>query len=326
MKPFHFCHKIIFSTCLLIALLLLPSLRSGDIFQVFAQNYKPAAELETLLNMRFYENNGGFLVENIQIVFPPQGVQRGEFVISRAGGEEVVSVPLRMEPFGNFPAFANLKPAGHTGSIKVGQSGDFVMAVKLGGEVITQMPFSLKEERNNDPYNPQTRFVREGLWRDHAFISAPVADPSGHIFFHFWISLRELPAGISSPRLNVHLMHGTQEVGVTRSPIVPSYIDWSFFSKDLVTPAGLAPGSPHYLTMADLKKDGEYAIVLKANGQPVKSYKFQIKGGQVQRPDQSRIDYEPHVNFLSPRYIDTTSGTGSRYAMHDMYWVKKSGR
>ena len=36
--------------------------------------------------------------------------------------------------------------------------------------------------------------------------------------------------------------------------------------------------------MADLKKDGDYTVILKANGQAIKSYKFQVKGGQVQRP------------------------------------------
>lgn len=303
-----------------VSLLTVSSLASTAI----AQNYKPAAELQSLLNMRFYEGDAGFLVEDVQIVFPPAGRPRGTFIISKASGEEVVNLPLRMEPFGNFPTFANLKPDGHPGNIKVSQSGDFVMTVKLGDEVITRMPFSLKEERGNDPYNPQRRFVREGMWRDSAFISAPVDDPSGHIFFHWWMSLREVPVGVSRPLASLHLLHGTKEIGTTRSGFLPSTFDWGFFSKDLVTVVNVP--NPHYLTMADLTRDGEYTMVLKMGGQPVKSYKFQVRGGQVQLPEQSRIDYEPHVNFISPRYIDTTSGTGSRYAMHHMYWVRKSAR
>ena len=292
---------------------------------VVGQQYKPAAELQSLLNMRFYEGDAGFLVEDVQIVFPPSGNQKGELVITRASGEEVASLPLRMEPFGNFPAFANLKPDGRPGNIRVSQPGDFVMSVKLGGEVITRLPFSLKEEKGNDPFNPQRRFIREGAWRDHAFISAPIENPNGNIFFHFWMSLREFPVvGTGRQMASLHLLHGAQEIGTTRSNIVPSYIDWQFFSQELVT--SVKSPNPHYLTMADLKKDGDYTMVLKVNGQPVKSYKFQVKGGVLQRPDQSRIDYEPHVNFISPRYIDTSSGTGSRYAMHDMFWMKKSGR
>jgi hypothetical protein len=297
----------------------------GKRFVVCGQG-KPAAELQSLLNMRFYEGNGGFLVEDVQIVFPLAGNQGGTLSISKAGGGEVLSLPLRMERFGNFPAFANLVPDGDPGNIRIGQSGDFVMTIKVGGEVITTMSFSLKEERGNDPYNPQTRFVRDGLWKDLAYISVPMDDSSNNISFSWWISLRELPAGMSNPRVNVHLMQGAKEIGITRSPIVPSYIDWQFFSKELVTPGGIAPGNPHYLTMADLKKDGEYSIILKANGQPIKSYRFQIKGGQIQRPEQSRIDYEPHGNFISPRFIDTSAGSSSRYHMRDMYWLKRSGK
>lgn len=43
---------------------------------LLGQNYKPAAEYQSLLNLRFYETNGGFLVDDLEIVFPPQGVWR----------------------------------------------------------------------------------------------------------------------------------------------------------------------------------------------------------------------------------------------------------
>jgi hypothetical protein len=290
-----------------------------------AQN-KPAAEYQSLLNMRFYEANAGFLVENVQLVFPPQGIAQAELLISKVNGPGEWRVPLRYEAYQQFPAFGNLVPAGGPGGILIDQAGDFMMTVKLGGAVITQMPFSFKLEEGNDPFNPQKRYVREGPWRDWAFISVPMDDLTPNINFNFWISAREFPAGVKSPKVNVHLMLGNQEIGVTRSPIVPSYIDWTFYTKELVTPAGLAPGSPHYLTLADLKKDGDFTIVLKANGQPLKSYKFQVKGGEIQRPENSRLNYEPHAAFISPRYIDISAGSSSRYHMRDMFWVKKNAR
>ena len=287
-----------------------------------AQANRPAAEHQSLLNMRFYELDAGFLVEEVQIVFPPAGAN-GTFSINKASGEEVASIPMRMVPFENFPAFANLVPDQNTGVMRLNQSGDFVMTVKVGNEVVTRLPFSLKLEKGNDPFNPQQRYVRDGAWRDLGFISVRMDGSTRNINFNFWISTRELPPGMTSPKLNVHLLLGAQEIGVTRSPIVPVNIDWTFYSKELVTPAGLKPGSPHYLTMDDLKKDGDYSVVLKANGQVIKSYKFQVRGGEVQRPAQSQLNYEPHVNFLSPRYIDTSAGSSSDYHMRDMFWVKK---
>jgi hypothetical protein len=318
--------RLVLKSFLITSSLILCWIPLSKSFLLRAQTNRPAAEHQSLLNMRFYERDAGFLVEEVQVVFPPSANPGGTLSINKASGEEVLSVPLRMVPFGNFPAFANFVPDGNTGGIRLNQAGDFVMTVKVGNEVVTRLPFSLRLEQGNDPFNPQQRFVRDGPWRDLGFISVPMDDSTQNINFNFWLSVRELPAGMSNPRVNVHILHGAQEIGVTRSPVVPSYIDWQFFSKELVTPSGLAPGSPHYLTMADLKKDGDYSVVLKANRQNIKSYRFQVKAGQIQRPDQSRLDYEPHANFISPRYIDTTAGTSSRYHMRDMFWVRKSAK
>src|SRR5829696_8675351 len=62
-----------------------------------------------------------------------------------------------------------------------------------------------------------------------------------------------------------------------------------------------------WLTMADIvKSNGEIASVVKANGQPVKTYKTQVAGGQLQRLEQNRVGFEPRTSFISPRYVDTT--------------------
>jgi hypothetical protein len=43
---------------------------------------KPAVEYQSLLNMRVYEADGGFLIDGLQVVFPPQGNQRFMLVVS----------------------------------------------------------------------------------------------------------------------------------------------------------------------------------------------------------------------------------------------------
>jgi hypothetical protein len=40
-----------------------------------AQSYKPAIEYQFFMEMRFYENQGGFLVEDLEVVFPPPGLK-----------------------------------------------------------------------------------------------------------------------------------------------------------------------------------------------------------------------------------------------------------
>lgn len=73
-------------------------------------------------------------------------------------------------------------------------------------------------------------------------------------------------------------------------------------------------------------KDGEFAVIVKVNGQPVKSYSIQVKGGQIQTLERSRLGSASGAEFIPPRMIDTSSGSGSDYRMLEAYWLKKSNR
>ena len=291
---------------------------------VLGQTYPPAIEYESLLTMRFYEATGGFLVEGLEVVFPPSGNEPATFVITRPGGEVVASVPLRLERLEGFPAFALFRPAaGNPGNVKVAQSGNFVMAVKLGNETITTLPFSLKEENSGDPFKPGKTFVRDGPWRDLAFLSTITDDPNALLHFNWWLSTRELPAGMQRPKVTVHVLVNGKEIAASRGPVVPDTVDWYFYERhELHVPA---QPKGRWLTLAELVKlNGEVAFVVKANGQPVKTYKTQIKGGQLQQLDQNRLGYEPRTSFISPRYVDTTDRSRSSYTMRDMFWLKKT--
>jgi hypothetical protein len=117
-------------------------------------------------------------------------------------------------------------------------------------------------------------------------------------------------------------MQGAQEVAVSNGVVVLDQDDWQFYYKEFFQ--SKATGGKQYATMASLtSRDGEYAVVVKANGQPIKSYKMQIKGGQIQRLDRNNLEYEPHTSFISPRFIDTSS-RHSDYLMQDAYWLKKN--
>ena len=289
-----------------------------------AAQQKPAVEYQSLMNLPFYEADGGFLVEHLELVFPPPGVQKATFVISRPGGEVIASVPLRFEGTG-FPAFALLEPDGVPGVVRVGQSGDFVMSVKIGGETITTLPFSLREQASTDPFQPGRKFVRGGPFGELAYFSVVPDDAEGEVQFNWWMSLRELPAGAKDARVTIHLLVNGQEVAASRGPVVLSLNDWEFFQHRQLSVPTLPRN--HWLTLADItKKGGELTLVVKANGQPVKSYKTQVAGGQIQRLPQNRLDAEPHAAFISPRFVDTSARSSSRYKMFDMYWVRKSDR
>lgn len=287
----------------------------------FAQTYQPAVEYQSLMNLRFYEADGGFLVDNLQLVFPPQGLQQAAFVITKAGGAEVARVPLRFAPM-EFPAFGRLVPDGVPGVVRLGQPGDFQMSVVLDGQAITTFPFSLKEQTSADPFRPGRSFVREGPFRELAYFSVVPDDPAGQLYFNWWMSLRELP-NPKDGRVTIHLLAGGQEIAASRGPAVVSSHDWQFFDhKELSMPT--LPRN-RWLTLADVTgKDGEVTLLVKSGGQTVKSYKTRVAGGRLQRLPQNALGSQPAASFISPRFVDMSSGSNSRYKMYEMYWVKKS--
>jgi hypothetical protein len=287
------------------------------------QTYKPAIEYQSLMQLRFYENQGNFLVEDLEVVFPPAGSGKATFVITRATGAAVASVPLRLEkPLASFTMFGMYKPDGVPGNANVGEPGDYVLSVQIDGQPITTLPFSMKKESSNDPFNPRNTFVREGPWRDLAYFSDRVDAPGSNLVFNWWTSLRELPTG-SPPRslVTLHLLHGGQEIGATRSPVVITQTDWQFLYQEF---EALGTKPMRWMTLADLtKRDGEYTVVAKVNGKPFKTYRAEVRGGQLQRHPRNSLDTQPHTDFISPRQVDTSSRSTSNYVMRDMYWVKK---
>jgi hypothetical protein len=287
------------------------------------QKYQPAIEFQSFMQLRFYEDQGGFLVEGLEVVFPPAGSRKATFIISRAGGAAVASVPLRLEsPLASYTAFGMYLPDGVSGIASIGEPGDYVLSVQVDGQPMTNLPFTMKRESNNDPFNPRTTFVREGPWRDLGYFSNRPEVPDSHLEFNWWTSLRELPPGTKNPMVTLHVMRGAQEVAATRSPVVVTQTDWQFFYHEFHFPT---EKQVRWMTLADLTKtDGEYMVVVKVNGKPYKTYRAEVRGGQLQRHPRNSLDMQPHTDFISPRLVDTSSRTTSNYAMRDTYWVKKN--
>lgn len=291
----------------------------------WAQAHKPAIEYQSLVNLRYYENTGGFLIEDLQLVFPPANIGSASLIVADASGQLIDKVPLRYEPM-EFPAFGRFRPAsGNPGNVRVGRPGSFIMSIVVDGQTITSMPFTLKEETSADPFNPGKKFVRDGPFGELAYFSVTPDDPNGEVQFNWWMSLREIPGAAKNARVTIHLLRNGQEIATTPGPVIPTLTDWQFFQHRQLSVPSLPRN--HWLTLADItSKDGELTLVIKANNQVIKSYQSRVTNGQIQRLAQNALTAEPHSTFISPRFIDTSAGSNSRYKMFEMYWVKKSER
>jgi len=112
------------------------------------------------------------------------------------------------------------------------------------------------------------------------------ADPNGQVDFSWWLSTSELPAGMKQPPVTIHLLVNGKEIAASCGPVNPTTNDWYFNQhKELSVPT--LPRN-HWLTLVDITKtNGEVALVVKASGQPIKTYKARVTGGQLQRLPQN---------------------------------------
>jgi len=272
--------------------------------------------------MRFSEADGEFLVEGLQLVFPPAGDKVAILTVNRSSGEQVFSIPLRFESRSTSPIFANLVSDDEPKGIKLRQSGDFVLTITIGDDVVTRLPFTLKVEPNADAFDPPKKFLREGPWRDLAYFSIPLNFATANLDFNWWMSLRELPIGMTNPLVAIHLLKDNREIGRSRDRVSLNNDDWQFFTSELIQ---ITRNGPKPLTLADLaKRDGDYMVIIEANGEPIKSFQVVVQGGRVQRAEQSRLDFEPHVDFMSPRLLDTSVGSDHSDLKRDVYWVRRT--
>ncbi|MGH1366005.1 MAG: hypothetical protein ACRBF0_20770 [Calditrichia bacterium] len=285
-----------------------------------AQTYPPAAEYASLLGIGFYNQNGSFMVDKLQLVFPPADDKPVEFVISKTNGDVVVSLPMRIERWNGYPAFAGLRaPSGHPGTVRLEEPGDYIMTINVGGEAATSVPFTMNMESSGDPFNPRKNFTREGPWSTLGFLGDNVDKPDSPLLFYWWSNNRELPEGTSSASCSVHLMRNGKEIAISAKKISVSGTKWRFLRVPFKQKT--SSGETSFTKSMLCEKDGEYKLVVKSKDKVVKSFKAQVKEGVLQRSPRCNLSSESNINFISPRLMDMRDGYGGRNFMVDAYWV-----
>lgn len=292
---------------------------------VVAQPARPAVEYRSLLNVAFAEADGDLLIGDLNIVFPPSGYEQAQLTVSTIAGEQVGSVSLRLESYLRFPVFGRFVPETNPTAIRLTKPGDYVLTVKIADDAITTFPITIGTEPNDNPYDPPKRFWREGPWRDFGYLSLPTSNSGANLRFNWWMSLRELPNGMAKPSITLHLIEDFKEIAASSEALTLNDLDWQFFSAELTKIKTRKSGSGP-LTMRDLvERDRVYLLIVKADGKPIKSFAVETKRGRMLRVEQCRIGFEPHAEFIAPRFIESRAESGSTHLVTDAYWVRRSG-
>jgi len=139
------------------------------------------------------------------------------------------------------------------------------------------------------------------------------------------MSLRELPSELSNPEISLRLFENHKEIARSGERLTLDSVDWQFFASDLIN-INTRSRNNQQLTLRDLvARDATYLLIVEADGKPIKSYSLEVNNRRLQRVEQSRFDYEPHADFIAPRFVETNGETEASALVTDAIWVRRSG-
>lgn len=280
-------------------------------------DYPTRVAMDALMSIRFYPNNGRFMLEPIPVLFPPEGGGPARIVIRKAAGGVAVSMDAEIVPMVGYPAFGVLQAAsGTSGLFGPLTAGDYVFAVELGGTDISAYPFKMTLEEGSDPFNPTKAMVRSGPWSKAAFLINPLERPADAVCFGMWVSTREMPGYAPNKQIpwSLHLLSGGTQIAAVDGQVTDP--DWTFFRIDLRHKSAAVSSGP--FTWANLTaKPGRYTLEFRSGTKVVRSYQFQVAGGSVNRIATNQLGYEG-TDALPPQSIMTMSGSTQRV---EQFWL-----
>lgn len=283
----------------------------------------PSAELVSLMDVGFYEQNGNFFADGLCLVFPPDGEKTYELVIRGADGAVQGKAGLQVQRWSEYPVFDGLGSRG-VPVLELGKAGSFVMSVDMDGQPITSLPFTIEVEESGDPFQPGETFHREGPWRNLAFLASPAGKPDQPLAFHFWTNVREIPkVDAKHPKANVRVLLNDELVALYKDSVSIAGTKWKRHNRGLVTSE--EPRGRHAFTLEKLlARDGAYTVVVEAGEREIKRFPLVVAGGKVQPHPRTSFDTEPHTDYVVPKFVDRSSGSSGGFQMLDVYWLQTS--
>src|SRR5690606_6863268 len=99
-----------------------------------------------------------------------------------------------------------------------------------------------------------------------------------------------------------------REVAATKGDAVLVNGAWTGYRRELFTPDGRDRFRLSNLQAAD----GAYALVVLADGEPLKTYRYRVESGAVVPHVRSVLPASPQPDFLPPSRLNTSAGSSSR--------------
>lgn len=233
-----------------------------------------------------------------------------------AAGNDLVRFDLAAEM--DEAVFSIIRPHGTLDRYRFESPGDYSLAIEFRDEPMTTVPFTITIKESGDPFAPARETYATGPWADLGVIVLPQAGNAeefpkirswarGGVFSENRVDKLEFEVRESGDVVFVG-----SETSISNST---SESDWTRRETGFKFRKGDGGGPAKLKDIT--KKDGDYLIVRKRNGEPEAGFEFQVRDGKLVPHPRSAFDHQPVTDQLLSR-----STFGDRQ-LSDLIWMER---
>ncbi len=230
-------------------------------------------------------------------------------------GDEIAEYSFRVRPstppFNEYWSVEILKGKNDSVGHVIKKGGNYELAFYLGGKKFHSHTFKLEIKRSDDPYSSKKQYIADGDWNDHAFL---YRSKTKRLSFFVFLRSDNGELQPSKGQIVVTRIRDGKVVAVDKTPFRRERW-WKRFEFIIQKPGekkdrrGLFEGK-EWRFGQDKLEDGSYRLQFDIDEKPYGTYKFTVKGGEIQHQGrQIRKSTDPL------RFIE-----GGR----NQFWLKKS--
>ena len=275
----------------------------------------PAVDASSIYGMRTYLTNAefGFMPDKIALAFPPSKTDDLTMHVLK-GSSEVTGGSLYYTDT-PYPAFKVLRfvtmPV-----VNLGEEGDYAIEFRNGGTPVSKFPFSIKKKTSGDEFNQTV------TWD---FIT-PVDKMGTLNYSNSDVSNVWLSAWMAPVRDNIPLRSMATVKLTAGGKVIAHHVKYMLqepypkrYTFKLTKPEG--QGNTPFTKVDLLKVTGDVVGTIEVGGRRIRTFTWNVSGGQIKPHARSASTHEPRTSYLLPRRLAGSEAGYQFFHLEEQYWA-----
>jgi hypothetical protein len=288
-----------------------------------AQSYPVTFGMQSVMDT-FFGETGVVSFREYDAAFVPEGGMNAEVVLADGEGTILARHPFLDTYRFTSQVFARIGVVGPA-EATLAQPGVYNIFFLVDGEIVTRMPFVLKEAADgSDPFDPEKTWTVDGFWRQLGYMTEPGTGGWQGPQFTFWTGGPDLADPATGEGYVAALYQGDQIL--FHGKRTTGHIATGAFTRSTFTlfhPHGeREEANAQVFGMADLAAlDGEYVLRVfrQSDDALIRAFRLTLRDGELVQHPRAVLGYEPQMDFILPRVPKTGSNV---YEMVEAIWLE----